>query len=1016
VNNQISKTVPIFDHNFKIVRLNIALALIGMLISQALISQVTFPQNGVWDSRQSHYAFTNAKIFLDADRILDSASLIIKEGKIIAVGKDLKIPGDATIINASGKFIYPAFIDIYSAYGLPETKSGRSFFEDGGQMSSMKQGAFGWNEALRSEYDAYQNFKSDGVKARELAELGFGAVNTHRKDGISRGSSTVVLLRDDRENLLIVKDKAAHHLSFNKGTSKQDYPGSLMGSIALLRQTYMDGDWYKNGGNKEEFNISLNEWNGLLSLPQIFDCGDKLQDLRALKLSKQFSKNYIIKGGVNEYQRVVDLKKAGLTQLIMPLNFPEAYEVEDPYIALNIDLEDLRHWELAPGNPNTMIKNGIAISLTTDGLKKTADFKTKLLAAIKAGLTPKEALKALTSNPANWIGVGDQLGSLDPGKIANFIVCKGDYFTKEGKLIQTWVGGKPMVQQELQTPIAEGKYKLQLGAENLNMTIKMDGSSIKSTIFYSDTLKTEANLSIKKNLVAFNFSPPKNKTETYRLNGSIDGNKLRGSGQAPDGTWITWAAEYLEAGKQEPNKPDTSVLQTILSQITYPWSAWGTTAMPVQNDFLIKNTTVWTNTNKPKLENTDVLIQDGKIAAIGKDLKSSGATVIDGSGKHLTPGIIDEHSHIAIAGGVNECTQANTGEVSIGDVINCDDVNIYRQLSGGVVAAQLLHGSCNPIGGQSALIKLRWGMAPEDMKIQGADGFIKFALGENVKNARSNNNSRFPDTRMGVEQVYEDAFTRAQDYLKAKADKARSFPLRPDLEMETMVEILSSKRFITCHSYVQSEINMLMKVADRYKFRVNTFTHILEGYKVADKMKAHGAGASSFSDWWAYKYEVYDAIPYNGAILHDVGVTTAFNSDDAEMARRLNQEAAKAVKYGNIAPTEALKFVTLNPAKLLHLENKMGSIEKGKDADIVLWSADPLSVYAMAEYTFVDGMKLFDRKEMIAKTLEIESERSRLIQKMINFKKSGGATEKFTSPKQRLYHCDSVGGEECEEN
>ncbi|MBL7831629.1 MAG: amidohydrolase family protein, partial [Saprospiraceae bacterium] len=409
---------------------------------------------------------------------------------------------------------------------------------------------------------------------------------------------------------------------------------------------------------------------------------------------------------------------------------------------------------------------------------------------------------------------------------------------------------------------------------------------------------------------------------------------------------------------------------------------------------------------------TDLLIKNGKIEKIGKNIKAPNAILIDATGKHVSAGIIDEHSHIAIEGGVNECTQANTAEVRIGDVIDCDDINIYRQLSGGVTAAQLLHGSCNPVGGQSAIIKLRWGFTPEQMKIENADGFIKFALGENVKSSGSRSNNRYPDTRMGVEQVYQDAFTRAKEYLALKKNPTLSPNIRKDLELETLVEILTSKRFITCHSYVQSEINMLMHVATDFGFKVNTFTHILEGYKVADKMKQHGVGASSFSDWWAYKYEVVDAIPYNGSILHDVGVTTAYNSDDAEMARRLNQEAAKAVKYGGISQIEALKFVTLNPAKLLHLDSRMGSLKEGKDADLVIWSDNPLSVYAMAEITFIDGIKFFDRKEMEQRKNQINEERNALIQKMLSIKKSGGKTENFTSPKKILYHCDTVLGEE----
>jgi hypothetical protein len=343
-------------------------------------------------------------------------------------------------------------------------------------------------------------------------------------------------------------------------------------------------------------------------------------------------------------------------------------------------------------------------------------------------------------------------------------------------------------------------------------------------------------------------------------------------------------------------------------------------------------------------------------------------------------------------------------------------------LAGGVVAAQLLHGSANAIGGQSALIKLRWGFSPEKMKIENADGFIKFALGENVKQANWGdfNSIRFPQTRMGVEQVYVDHFTRAKEYdlllsttktLSKDKGAANAAALRKDLELEAIAEILNNKRFITCHSYVQSEINMLMHVADSFGFKVNTFTHILEGYKLADKMKAHGVSASTFADWWAYKFEVAEAIPQNAGILEKVGVNTAINSDDAEMGRRLNQEAAKSIKYAGVNEEEAWKMVTLNPAKMLHLDSRMGSIKPGKDADLVLWNTNPLSIYAKPEMTFVDGYRFFDAEKDKQLRNTIAAERNRLMQKMLDAKKGGAPTQKPVKKEQKIWHCEDLGEE-----
>jgi imidazolonepropionase-like amidohydrolase len=464
-----------------------------------------------------------------------------------------------------------------------------------------------------------------------------------------------------------------------------------------------------------------------------------------------------------------------------------------------------------------------------------------------------------------------------------------------------------------------------------------------------------------------------------------------------------------------------------LGKVIYPFVpfGWEEGSQPKTEALLIKNATVWTNEKEGVLKETDVLLKNGKIAAVGKNLSDPGARVIDGTGKHVTPGIIDEHSHIAAAS-INEGGQSVTSEVRIADNLNPDDINIYRQLSGGVTTSHILHGSANTIGGQTQLIKLRWGAGDEDLKFKGWPGQIKFALGENVKRSSSPlGNNRYPDTRMGVEQILVDAFTRAKDYQRiwaayendkktyenAKSKKGLTAPVAPrrDLELDALVEILEKKRFITCHSYVQSEINAAMEVANRMGYTVNTFTHILEGYKVADKMKEHGSFASTFSDWWAYKMEVEDAIPYNAAIMQKVGLTVAINSDDAEMARRLNQEAAKIVKYGGVTEEEALKMVTLNPAIMLHVEDKVGSLRVGKDADVVLWSDHPLSIYAKSLYTIVDGTVYFDRTRDEQQQKQVDAERLRLVRKMNGEKRAGAPTVPAQPSYQLMHTCHDHG-------
>jgi imidazolonepropionase-like amidohydrolase len=412
-----------------------------------------------------------------------------------------------------------------------------------------------------------------------------------------------------------------------------------------------------------------------------------------------------------------------------------------------------------------------------------------------------------------------------------------------------------------------------------------------------------------------------------------------------------------------------------------------------------------------------VLIKNGKIAAVGKNLSDATAKIIDGTGKHVTPGIIDEHSHIAAAS-INEGGQSVSSEVRIGDNLNPDDINIYRQLSGGVTTSHILHGSANTIGGQCQVIKLRWGGDDDEIKFKGSAPTIKFALGENVKRSpATNGNNRYPDTRMGVNELLIDAFTRAKDYKKQWADynstkdKKGLTPPRRDLELDALVEILDNKRFITCHSYVQSEILGSIDVANKMGYHYNTFTHILEGYKVAKEMLAHGANASTFSDWWAYKMEVEDAIPYNAAIMQKVGLNVAINSDDAEMARRLNQEAGKIVKYGGVTEEQALKMVTLNPAKMLHVEDKVGSLKVGKDGDVVVWTDNPLSIYAKSLYTIVDGTIYFDREKDQQMEKQIDTERNRLVKKMVGEKQRGMPVTQPMPSYQIMHSCFEHGHE-----
>ncbi len=999
---------------------NLSLLLFVLSIGMSGYAQETFPVNDVKDSRANAYAFINATIHIDYQTKLENATLLIKKGKVVKVGNNISIPKGYTTVDLAGKSIYPSLIDMYTNYGMPVIKSTPFSFGSSEQIQSKTKGAYNPNESIKPEFNAGDAFTANEVAAKKLRDIGFGTVLTFRADGVARGTSAAVTLGKDTDNNIVIKSKVAANYALSKGTSKQNYPFSAMGFIALLRQTYLDGAWYKGLKNKSFTDLSLEAWNNTQRLPQVFETKSWLGLLRADKVGDEFGIQYIIKGSGDEYQRIDEVKRTNAS-LIVPINFPKALDVEDPFDAQKVSLTDMMHWELAPTNLGTLEKNNVNFAITANKTK-ASKFWGYLRKAIKNGLSEKAALKALTFTPAKLMRMNNTVGSLRSGMLANFIITSGSIFEKDNEIYENWIQGKNYIIKSLKQVDFAGKYDLSIGSEKYKLEISGKTPAYKASIIVSDSTKIKVGFKPTDELVTLSFNPDttKKKTDKIRLSGWLAGKNLRGKGQKTNGDWISWSANYSGAlDKKDEKKKDKKAEKekAALGNVVFPFMAYGSKTLPSTGAILFKNATVWTNEATGILTETDVLVANGKISKIGKGLAAGNAKVIDATGKHLTAGIIDEHSHIALSS-INDIA-TNSGMVRMGDVIKSDDINIYRQLAGGVTASQLLHGSANPIGGQSAIVKLRWGASPEAMKIKGADGFIKFALGENVKRSRSQSSIRYPLTRMGVEQVYMDAFTNALEYekkwnaynrlsskLKLSAEKPRK-----SLKDETMLEIIRKKRFVTCHSYVQSEINMLMHVAEKFNFNINTFTHILEGYKVADKMKAHGAGGSTFADWWAYKWEVRYAIPYNATIMTNAGVTVAINSDDAEMGRRLNQEAAKSVKYGGMSEENAWKMVTLNPAKLLHLDHRMGSIKVGKDADVVLWSDNPLSIYAKAEKTLVDGKIYFNIEKDKEKQKEIQSERARLISKMIAVKKNGGTTKKPASKKQINFHCDDLFSE-----
>jgi len=663
-------------------------------------------QNGVQDKRPGYFLFKNATIHVDPGTVLEDAWLLIKEDKIEKVGKNFDYPKSARVIDLQGRHIYPSFVDIYSDYGLPELKRPMGGGRGGAAMSfeSEKKGAYAYNQAIKPEVKAAEVFVINPKAADELRKIGFGSVVSHLKDGIVRGNSVLLTLGEEKDSKSLIKADVSSHYSFLKGLSTQTYPVSLMGCVALLRQTYYDSDWYKKTKDQPERNLSMEAFAANQSLPSVFQSSSFHDALRIDKLGKEFGVKYIIKSGGDDYKRIDEIKALN-THLILPLNFPKALDVEDPIDAENVALGDLKHWELAPANPAAVAAKGIDFSITTADLPLKAAFFTQLQAAIKAGLSKKDALAALTVNPSRILKIEDKVGTLKTGLLANFLITDKDIFEEKAKILENWVQGAKFVINDVSTSAIAGKYNTTIpGFNRLTVSGEPEKPALELAM---DTVKVKPTVSRDKNFLTITYR--KGNEGVSRLTGLIGEKKITGQGVDAKGQAFNWTATLIEENAAAA-KADSAGARTrpapAKGGVLYPFVAFGNKELPRSEDLLIKNATVWTNEKEGTLV-TDVLVKNGKIHSVGKNLAAGNARVIDGTGKHLTNGIIDEHSHIALFS-INE-VESVSSEVRQEDVINSEDINIYRQLAGGVTTSQLLHGSADCIGGQSAIVKLKWG-------------------------------------------------------------------------------------------------------------------------------------------------------------------------------------------------------------------------------------------------------------------------------------------------------------------
>jgi imidazolonepropionase-like amidohydrolase len=968
----------------------------------------TAPKQGIRENDPRLHALTNARIVTAPGKTIEKGTILIRDGVIIEAGPDVKIPADARVWDLAGKTIYPGFIDAYSRLGLPETLQPEPLRPDADDDDSnakpkeipreSAKGMHSWNAKVTPERKAADYLNLDKKSTRKFRDLGFTSALVVPGRGIFRGSSALINLQEADVTTMVLAPSVAQHIAFDFNRRDDGgYPNSLMGCIALIRQSFLDASWYqtaqdayrKNPGATErpEANASLAALaeQAQRKQPTVFEADDELELLRALRICDEFKLKPLLYGNGYEYRLRKSLA-ATKTPIILPLDFPKAPEIERPEQALEYELDELQHWDRAPGNAARLAEAGIPIAFTTEKLEKPEkEFWSHLRLAVRRGLSKEAALAALTTTPAEMFGVADRLGSIAPGRIANLVVANGDLFSSEAKVLTTWVDGYYYDTDSAAEHDPRGTWEVTSEGKTLPLTVEGELDKLEVKL-----VGEKATVSMKEDAVLL-LAPAKllDKGEgSIRLSGRIAGETITGTGETPTGAPIRWSAKRTAAytpGKKPDEKP--SPLDTPLDfPETYPAGSFGRVAPPEQpHSVLIQGATIWTSGAQGTLQNADLLVIDGKISAVGTALKApAGASVVDGKGTHVTPGIVDCHSHTAISKGVNEGSHAVTCEVRIADVLDATDIDIYRELAGGVTAANILHGSANPIGGQNQVIKFRWGALPEELKLADAMPGVKFALGENVKQSNWGDKftKRYPQTRMGVEQLFRDRFRAALEY-EAALKKKDGLPPRRDLQLEALLEIVNGKRLIHCHSYRQDEVLMLLRVANEFKIKIGTFQHILEGYKVADDIAKHGAGGSTFADWWAYKWEAFDAIPDNAAMMSSRGIVTSVNSDSGDLARRLNTEAGKSTKYAAMPADEALKLVTIYPARQLHIDARVGSLEPGKDADFVVWNGPPLSNYTSVKQTWIEGRRYFDRAEDAETRKGIVAQREALIQKAL---------------------------------
>ncbi|MCH7721089.1 MAG: amidohydrolase family protein [Planctomycetes bacterium] len=889
-------------------------------------------------------ALTHITVVIGDGQTISDATILISEGRIEAIGNSVEIPAHAEVLDASGLIAYPGFIDAHTYLGIPETErteEERARLED--DNPDPKQGPYARTRAanrrgIRPQLRAYDLFTAEDDDLDDRRKLGITTCVVAPRTGIFGGTSMLLNLSGDPLRRAVVSDGVAAHASFSPG-EPGSYPRTTMGAMAQFRQVMADAEVY--AGQKRyqarhprtaERTVTDPALQALQSVrsgewPIIFDANSEREIHRALDMAAEFKLKVIISGAKEAY-KLIDRLAAERVSLLVSLKFDDEPEYDpekedkrakkfakkpDPehpalYEPLRVRQERRRLWEEQVDNVIRLHEGGVRFALTSREFDSPKGMFKSLRQVIERGLPVEAAVDALTREPARIFGVGKHLGTLDASKIANVTVMTGRLGEKKSKIRWVFVDGK----------------KFEFNTED----DKKDKDGDKEKSDRDEESDPDAETEEED-------EPTEDEDE------DVEDEEDSADEEPAVFPMPTWPTEI-----EEDRKPATRT----------------------GGDVLLRNATIITLASQT-IQRGSILIQNGIITALGdvRDVPPE-VTIIEATGRTIIPGFVDAHSHMALDS-INEGTLSITPEVRLGDVVNNKQVSIYRALAGGMTTMHSMHGSANPIGGQNVLLKLKYGADVKDMLFPNAPRTVKFALGENVKQSNwgSERGTRFPGTRMGVESTFRQAFTAAQRYTdewaKYEARVAAGEdvpPIRRDLRLEALTEIMAGDIGVHCHCYRSDEILRLFAVAEDFGFRIMCLQHVLEGYRIAPEIARHGCGASTFSNFWSYKMEAYDAIPYNAASMADAGICSSINSDSSNIARYFNLEAAKSIKWGGLSAEDALALVTINPARQLAIDDRVGSIEVGKHGDLAVFDGHPLNSLSKCVMTLIDGEVYFE--------------------------------------------------------